>query len=76
MSTIALSATSMVCSGTEPSASGGRLGTITRKLWTAFMPPGSVAVNVMVAVPLAVATTVRTDPSIDALNTLLSAATV
>ena len=71
---MALSATSMVCSGTEPSASGGWLGTSTRKLWTAFRPPGSIAVSVTVAVPLAVATTVRIVSATEALTRLLSAA--
>ena len=43
--------------------SGGRLGTVTRKLWVAERPPGSVAVTVTVTSPFAIATTVTAAPS-------------
>ena len=58
----------------ESTATGGRLGTVTRKLSLAASPPGSVAVTVTSTVPFATATTVITVPSIETARRFGSAA--
>ena len=49
----------------ESTATGGRFGTVTRKLCVAARPPESVAVTVTTTVPFATAASVTTVPSIE-----------
>ena len=55
--------TSMIRAAIESTGTGGRLGTVTTKLWVAERPPGSVAVTVTTTSPFATAAMVNTAPS-------------
>ena len=58
-----------------PTATGVRLGTVTTKPWTASRPPGSRAVTVTPALPLATPVSVRVSPATTANTRPVSAET-
>ena len=67
-SRVSARSTSMVRAGIESSATGARLGMVTWKVWLAVRPPGSVAVTVTVALPLARAASVTVVPCAEAVS--------
>ena len=69
---VMVSPTATVCAGIAPSATGGRLGTVTPNSCMAARPSVSVAVTVTVASPLATAVIVTVLSDTVTLATLVS----